>query len=116
MNQAEFAAFLRDVRRQIHVAEDAGAEHDDLCIVVPISYATMVTGFPSIELDGRTVALVTKLWARDFCDVAIAECDPAGLPPLSLTAPSNHVGLWSESPSFGPPKLDDFKPDVGRLF
>ncbi|MGH2936923.1 MAG: hypothetical protein ACRDPE_02255 [Solirubrobacterales bacterium] len=88
-------AFVRDVRQQIHVAEDRGADHEDLCIVFPAGFFAMAGGWPTLELDGAIVAVVPKLWARDKADEAIAETSWA--PPST----SSHVGLWAESPAFG---------------
>lgn len=93
-------AFVRDVRHQIGVAEDAGAEHDDLCIAFPPSYLTMRAGWPTVTIEGsaeegtldRTVAVVPKLWARDRADEAVAECS---LAPLDLGAGGG--GLWGFS-------------------
>jgi hypothetical protein len=99
MNSAAAAidAFVRDVRNQIHVAEDRGADHEDLCVAFPAGFFAMAGGWPTIDLDGVTVALVPKLWARDKADEALAETSWAPRP----ASTSSHVGLWSESPAFG---------------
>jgi hypothetical protein len=82
--------FILGLRRQIGVADDAGADHLDLCIVFPASYMALAAGWPTIDLDYTTVALVPKLWARDRVDEAVAECSTA---PLDLRE-RGPGGLW----------------------
>jgi hypothetical protein len=88
----QIALFVREIRQQIAVAEDAGAEHNDLCIVLPASYIAMAHGWPTIELKvggvETTVAVVPKLFARDFADEATGETSWA--PPPSTSG----GGLW----------------------
>lgn len=109
-------AFVRDVRQQIHVAEDAGAEHDDLCIAFPPGFMAMAAGWPTVRIEGAevhvgdalagtldfTVALVPKLWARDRCDEALGEM--AYRPP---DLPDHGGGLWGFTES--PTSLADLK-------
>lgn len=98
MNSADqIRAFVADLRHQIGVAEDAGADHTDLCVVFPAGYIALAAGWPTIDLDGQAVALVPKLYARDRADEAVAESSFA--PPADTG--SQHLGLWSESPAFG---------------
>jgi hypothetical protein len=87
--EQQLRAFVSDLRQQIGIAEDAGAEHNDLCIVVPSSYLTFAGGWPAIDLDGQTVALVPKLWARDMADTAVGEMGFAG------PADNQHLGVWA---------------------
>lgn len=94
--------FVRDIRQQIAVAEDAGAERDDLCIVLPATYITMAHGWPTVELKvggvETTVAVVPKLFARGVADEAIGETSWA--PPPSTSG----SGLWGFSST--PTSLD----------
>jgi hypothetical protein len=98
--EQQLRAFIADVRRQIGIAEDAGADHKDLCIAVPASYMTFAAGWPTIDLHGRAVALVPKLWARDLADEAVAETSTA---PLELADQGG--GLWGFTPSPPAPRV-----------
>lgn len=94
--------FVRELRRQIHVAEDAGAEHDDLCIVLPVSYLTTADGWPEVEILGspetgqldRRVAVVPKVWARNLADRVVGESSFSPPPPSPSSAGG---GLWGFS-------------------
>lgn len=88
--------FVADLRRQIGIAEDAGAEHDDLCVVFPAGFFAMAAGWPTIDVDGAEVAVVPKLWARDKADEAIGETAGYRPPP-----DSGQQGLWGFSSGFG---------------
>lgn len=98
---AELTKFVKYLRAQIGVAEDAGADHEDMCIVVPASYLALTAGWPTIILDGSTVALVSKLWARNLADEAVAEC---GLAPLDLSE-QGAGGLWGFTEPLPGPRL-----------
>jgi hypothetical protein len=93
--QEEIVAFVRGIRAQIGVAEDAGAEHDDLCVAFPAGYLALAAGWPTIDLDGQTVALVPKLWARGKAEEALGE---TGLPPEPV---GSQGGLWGFSSGIG---------------
>lgn len=97
MSADQITTLVKALRRQIGIAEDAGADHEDLCIAVPPSYLTLVVAWPTVEIQMDedidatvTVAVVPKLWARDLADEAVAECSTA---PLDLRD-CGADGLW----------------------
>jgi hypothetical protein len=96
-------ALVADIRRQIHVAEDAGADHLDLCVAFPAGFIAMSHGWPFIEVEREdeeplVVAVVPKVWARERAEEALAETSWAPPPP---GPGSSQMGLWGFSQGVG---------------
>jgi hypothetical protein len=64
---------IRNLNAQVATAMAAGADQEDLCIVLPAGYIAFAAGMPLIDLDGKVAALAPMKAAEGMVRTLEAE-------------------------------------------